>query len=166
MESIKQLFAILKDVTEKFADRETQDRMDQIINDANKRIGLFVNERFINIPPKIADPLMTSLQTELDRFAKKNESYKFDYYIMICKTYKSFTKDNKEEGTNFVNAEEEIFTNASEVAFEFCVENESDTGVGGFWTEDDKQMVPYRKILLLTASQLPNIIHNVKTFVA
>lgn len=166
MESIKQLFAILKDITEKFAERETQEKMDSIINDGNKRIGLLVNERFLNIPPKIADPLMNSLLTELDRFSKKNDAYKFDYFIMICKTYKTFTKDNKEEGMSFVNQEEEMFSNAADASFEFCVENESDTGVGGFWTEDDKQMVPYRKILLMTASKLPNIIHNVKQFVA
>lgn len=163
---MKQLFTILKELLEKYAEKAVQDKMNQIMSDENKRLGLLINERFLNIPAKIADPLMGSLQTEMDRFAKKDDSYRFDYLIMISKTHRCYGKDKKDEGVSFVNAEEEMFSNAADVSFEFSVDNESDTGVGGFWTADDKQMVPHRRVLLIMASKFQNIVHNVKSFVA
>lgn len=52
------------------------------------RIGLLINERFVNIPIKISDPLLTSLGNELNNIKKKDKSYEFEYFMMICKMYK------------------------------------------------------------------------------
>lgn len=52
------------------------------------RIGLVINERFVNIPLKISDPLLTSLGNELQNIKRKDKSYDFEYFLMICKMYK------------------------------------------------------------------------------
>ncbi|GLV44470.1 uncharacterized protein CBL_10274 [Carabus blaptoides fortunei] len=165
-ECVKQLFEALKTLAQKHASKEIEEQLNSILTNDNKKLGLLLNERFINIPAKIADPLMDSLQNEIERIAKKNPSYNFDYFLMICKTYKQLNKEKKDEGILFINAEEEIFAKASDVSFEFSVANETDTGVGGLWTEDDKQMIPQRRVLVINAQKLPNIVQNVKTFVA
>jgi protein BCP1 len=49
--------------------------------------------------------------------------------------------------------------------FEFCVEDDSDSGMAGHWMEDDLQMIPCRRVLLLKASKLEPLIERIKTFV-
>lgn len=85
----------MKTLAEKHAAKEIEEQLNSILTDNNKKLGLLLNERFINIPAKIADPLMDSLQNEVDRIAKKNPSYNFDYLLMICKTYKQLNKEKK-----------------------------------------------------------------------
>lgn len=67
------------------ADETIQNHIKKILN-THKKIGFLINERFINIPAKISVPLLNSLYEEVQRIKKKDDSYDFDYYIMICKT--------------------------------------------------------------------------------
>lgn len=122
-----------------------------------------MNERFVNIPAKIADPLLTSLQGEIHKISKKDPSYNFDYLIMICKTHKQ--KGNQTEAF-FANAEEEVFYNKAICSFEFDVSEESDTSVSGKWGEGDAEMIPFRKVLILNGKEFPSIVQNVRQFVA
>lgn len=46
------------------------------------------------------------------------------------------------------------------------MEDQSDTGVGGKWTEEDAEVVPYRCLLLIPAHKLPVIVHRIKTLVS
>lgn len=87
MSCIQQLIELLTDLTTKHADSTTQIEIKKILSSFCK-LGLLINERFVNIPAKISDPLFTSLGSEIVRIAKKDASYKFDYYIMICKLHK------------------------------------------------------------------------------
>lgn len=66
----------------------------------------------------------------------------------------------------FSNPEEKIFYDECDLSLEFNVSSESDTGVSGRWTEDDVEMVPYRRLILFKAQKLPSIIQKVKQFVA
>lgn len=84
--------SLLSELSKKHADSTTQNEINNILN-SSKKLGLLLNERFVNIPAKISDPLFTSLASEIDRISKKDPSYKFDYYIMICKLHKP--KGNK-----------------------------------------------------------------------
>lgn len=77
----------MSELTEEHADKEIQAEINKILT-SSSRIGLLINERFINIPPKIADPLLTSLDGELERIRKKDAAYDFQYLIMVCKIYK------------------------------------------------------------------------------
>lgn len=67
------------------ADKNTQNSISKILT-SHQKIGFLINERFINIPAKISVPLLNSLYEEIERIKKKNKSYDFDFYIMICKT--------------------------------------------------------------------------------
>lgn len=67
------------------ADKKTQDDVKKILS-MDQNIGFLINERFINIPAKISVPLLNSLYEEVERIKKKEKSYNFEYYIMICKT--------------------------------------------------------------------------------
>lgn len=66
----------------------------------------------------------------------------------------------------YLNAEEEFFADQAKCSFEFTVVDESDTSVGGCWTESDIQLVPFRRICLIEASKLSAIVQQVKTFTA
>lgn len=49
--------------------------------------------------------------------------------------------------------------------FEFCVKDDSDSGLAGHWMEDDVEMSPFRRVLLLKANKLDPLIERIKTFV-
>ncbi|KAI4461142.1 brca2 and cdkn1a interacting protein [Holotrichia oblita] len=157
---IQQLFSLLEDLSKKHADVETQNEIKKILSCA--RIGLLINERFVNIPAKVSDPLLTSLTAEIDRIQKKDASYAFEYLIMICKLHKSKGDDGE---IIFANGEEEIFAKEAEVSFLFNVSTESDTSVSGKWSDGDVEMIPHRKILFIKGNKLNNIVQKVKTYV-
>jgi len=158
---IKQLFDLVKELSEEHAGPTVHSEIVNILTNT-KSLGLLINERFVNIPPKISDPLFTSLMSELDRIKKKDTTYDFDYFIMICKMHKP--KGGKGE-TEFVNAEEEVFDKEAKVSFEFDVQNESDTSVAGKWKEGDVEMIPYRKVLFINGNKFNNIVQQVKVLV-
>lgn len=81
------MLSLIDELSKKHADNDTQQEVKKIASGGNK-LGLLVNERFVNIPAKISDPLFSSLLDEVNRMSKKNSSYQFDYYIMICKLHK------------------------------------------------------------------------------
>ncbi|XP_017771758.1 PREDICTED: protein BCCIP homolog [Nicrophorus vespilloides] len=157
---VKQMNTVVISQAMQHSDKNTQDQVKEIM--ANSKVGFLVNERFLNIPPKISDPLLTSLMAELDRYKRKDDSYDFDYFLVVCKMHKP-----KGGGDDFVyaNAEEEIFVNEASIQFEFSVENESDTSVAGKWKEDDVEMIPYRKVVLFKGSKFMNIVQQIKQFV-
>lgn len=173
----------MNEYVQKFANKETQELFKEKLTSGEK-IGLLINERFVNIPLKIADPLLTSLDDELNKIKKKEKSYEFDYFLMICKMYKPKSgkikaKDllfasNKIKNICFVlgndilfsNPEEQIFYDECDGSLEFNVSSESDTGVSGKWSEDDVEMIPYRRLILIKAQKLPSIVQKVKQFVA
>jgi hypothetical protein len=45
--------------------------------------------------------------------------------------------------------------------FEFCVKGDADSGQ---WMEDDVEMSPYRRVLLLQANKLDPLIERIKTY--
>lgn len=51
-----------------------------------------------------------------------------------------------------------------EVLGEYSVRSESDSAVSGTWDEDDEQFDPKRRIVLITAAQLPDMLTKIKEF--
>ncbi|KAF5278397.1 hypothetical protein FQA39_LY05886 [Lamprigera yunnana] len=159
---IQQLFELMQRITKDNVEDTTTNKINDILNNAN-RLGLLINERFVNLPPKISDPLFTSLLEELSRMAKRDPSYKFDYIILICKIYKS---KRSKENIIFSNAEEEIFQNDADVSVEYNVSSQCDTALVGQWDAGDSEMIPFRRILFIHGSKFPSIIEKVKAFVS
>lgn len=135
-----------------------------LLNDTQKSIGLLINERFVNIPPQIAIPMLENLQKEVQRAASKREAFRFDHYIMIVKQYVKEDKNNKQE-LIYSNGEEEVISEQSLSSYSYSVQSESDTALAGHWRESDSTLVPHRKVVLLDANQLDSIIHSIKQLV-
>ncbi|CAH1100751.1 unnamed protein product [Psylliodes chrysocephalus] len=157
---VQQFYSLLEELSKKHADEEIQKSITKIVNET-KRLGFLINERFVNIPAQISVPLLNSLNDEIDRIKKKDPSYDFEYFIMISKICK--TKDTDE--VIYTNDEEELFSKEADVSFEFNVSNETDTGLAGRWLAEDKQVVPYRKVIIFNANKLRNIITKITAFV-
>lgn len=134
------------------------------LNDDDKRLGFIVSERFVNIPPQIAVPLLENLSKEVTRAAKKKEKYAFTHYVMLIKFYRRDAKKNKATDGELIysNVEEEILCENCDASFEYSVQSETDSGLSGNWTESDKTLTPYRKLVLFGAPQLPAIIESIK----
>lgn len=147
----------------KHGDQETQSIFKEILEKNSNKLGFIVNERFVNIPSKISLPMLQSLQDEIHRMGKKDEGYKFDYYLMICKLWKS--KSNNSEIV-FSNDEEEIFCKKADCKFDYSVAGKTDTGLTGNWQSEDKELIPYRSIILFKAEKLPSIISEIQHFVS
>lgn len=47
-----------------------------------------------------------------------------------------------------------LFSQEAEFSFEFQVQTEQDSGLGGKWTDDDDEGTPKRKVLLIPARKL------------
>lgn len=52
---VQQLFELVQRLTKQHANADAKSKIDAIIS-SSKRIGLLINERFVNLPAKIADP--------------------------------------------------------------------------------------------------------------
>ncbi|XP_014203369.1 protein BCCIP homolog [Copidosoma floridanum] len=170
---IKQLRDLLRDHAEEHATDATNTMIKSVLENDSAPLGLLINERFINIPAQISVPLLENLLSEVKRAAQKKMPFDFSYYILICKLKKA-KEENRKKGKDkrnndeeydviWSNPEEEIFAEDAVCSFEFSVETESDNGLTGTWTEDDDELVSYRRVLLFEASKLPEIIRKVKS---
>lgn len=172
---IQQLRDLLKELSSEHATDAAYTMIKNLLENDTQRIGVLINERFINIPAKIAVPLFENLMSEMTRACAKKMPFNFSYYILICKLYKikdkkveTKTKNKKKNNTDtptivWSNPEEEIFAEEATVSFEFSVENETDSGLSGTWKETDEEMKPYRRVLLFEASKLQSIINKIKS---
>jgi protein BCP1 len=173
---IQQLRNLLKQLTDKYASYSTRVMIKNALENDTGVLGLLINERFINIPAQISIPLFENLLSEMRRAVNKKMSFNFSYYILISKQYKinvvsqdqtiinnTNQRDTKEQNIIWSNPEEEIFAEEAICSFEFSVEQESDSALSGRWTEDDYEMVPYRRVLLIEASKMQQILDKIKT---
>ncbi|KAF7273577.1 hypothetical protein GWI33_013715 [Rhynchophorus ferrugineus] len=158
---VKQFYALLDELIKQHADNNMQSDILQILQ--SNKIGFLINERFVNIPAKISAVMLNSLLDELNRIKKKDNSYDFDYYVLICKTSKP--KENNAVEELYSNDEEEIFRKAADATFDFSVEKEADVGLAGKWLSEDKQMIPYRRIIFFKGSKLNTIVNEISSLV-
>ena len=118
MECVSQLRSLLTDLSSKHADDRTVARIKQILSNDSQPVGLLINERFVNIPPQVAVPLLMNLRKEIEKAKIRKMPFDFQYFVMICKLYKSDqmkkkSKKNKDKAPEpdvlWSNAEEEVF---------------------------------------------------------
>ncbi|KAG5898212.1 hypothetical protein JTB14_005592 [Gonioctena quinquepunctata] len=154
---VQQFLSLLEELSNKHSEPPVQSKIKEVLNQ-QENIGFLINERFVNLPAVVSLSMLRSLSGDIEKMKKKDPSYDFAYYVMICKTCKP--KDNNGEEI-FSNDEEEFFCKEAAVNFEFSVEDESDTGLGGKWLSEDKQVVPFRRVLIFEANKLDKILENV-----
>ncbi|BES96658.1 protein BCCIP homolog [Nesidiocoris tenuis] len=171
-EIIGQLRTLLSELANEHATTDTAELIKTVLADPEKPLGLIINERYVNIPCQISVPLLESLSKEITKAKEKNKPFDFGYYLFICKLHKinanqTKKKKNKRQSSEEIlwsNPEEEIIDQATELKFEFPVE--TDSGLGGNWSEEDKMMSSFRRVLLFPSDRLPNIIDRIKEAVA
>lgn len=157
-----------KFLLDKIQKHPTAQSIAQILNDEQKSVALLINERFVNIPPQIAIPMLENLQKEVQRAAIKREGFRFDYYIMIVKLYQKDGKNKSKEPETeeiYSNGEEEVICEQSKIQFSYSVQNETDSALTGNWRESDTTLTPYRRILLLEANQLDSVIQSIQQLI-
>ncbi|KAL1137718.1 hypothetical protein AAG570_009414 [Ranatra chinensis] len=175
VECVSQLRTLLSELCAEHGTERCNTLVQSLLKDDTKPLGLIINERFVNIPPQIAVPLLQSLSKEIRKACEKKLPFDFAYYAFICKLHKVDGKvQSKKKGKNTVpedqviwsNPEEEIIDQEADFRFEFCVKNESDSGLGGHWLEEDVAMTPYRRVLLLSADKLEPTINRIQESLA
>ncbi|XP_022646990.1 protein BCCIP homolog [Varroa destructor] len=121
-------------------------------------VALFVSERFVNIPPRVALPLLESIHGDWKEAKKVIPSLsKVQHVVMICKQY---------AGANeviFANGEEELFVDLAELQFDYEVpRQDADTALAGKWKKSDEELKQIRKVLLLDMKKFPQMIRLIK----
>ena len=167
-EQIKELILRL---CEKNCEKSTVEQLDRLFNDTARPVGFLLSERFINVPPQIALPMHQQLQKELAETHKTNKPCgKCHFYLLISKTFveagksgskKRRSSQNKEE-LMFANAEEEFFYQKATLKFNYSVQEESNTCLGGRWSFDDVPMKPLRTVMLIPGDKMNEIMEKLK----
>ncbi|CAI9161646.1 unnamed protein product [Rangifer tarandus platyrhynchus] len=167
-EQIKELILRL---CEKNCEKSTVEQLDRLFNDTARPVGFLRSERFINVPPQIVLPMHQQLQKELAEAHKTNKPCgKCHFYLLISKTFveagKSSSKkrrssQNKEE-LMLANSEEEFFYEKAILKFNYSVQEESNTCLGGRWSFDDVPMKPLRTVMLIPGDKMNEIMEKLK----
>ncbi|KAF1504507.1 BRCA2 and CDKN1A-interacting protein, partial [Megadyptes antipodes antipodes] len=161
---------------EKSCEQHVVEQLNKLLNDNTKPVGLLLSERFINVPPQIALPMHQQLQKELTEAQRTNKPCgKCHYYLLISKTFTEATKSSskRREGRSqqkeelmFANAEEEFFYEKALLKFNFSVQEESDTCLGGRWSFDDVPMKPLRTVMIVPADGINVIMDKLKDYLS
>lgn len=153
-------------------------------------LALVINERFINLPSKIALPCYEKLVNEINeldvdkRKVKKvktadpeasgssSADYHFEHVLMICKMLK--LKKNEDEATSqprldapkviHIHDEDEVFADAAEASFDYSVAGQCDSDIYD-WDDEDNLYEPFRRVLVMSKAKWEATIDSLKQFV-
>ncbi|XP_006879930.1 PREDICTED: BRCA2 and CDKN1A-interacting protein [Elephantulus edwardii] len=162
----EQIKELILHCCEQNAEKSVVERLDRVLGDTSRPVGLLLSERFLNVPPQIALPMHQQLQKEVAEAHKTNKPCgKCYFYLLISKTFVEAGKTNsrkkwgdpKKEELMFANAEEEFFYEKASLTFSYSVQEESDSCLGGRWSFDDVPMKPLRTVMLVPAERLGEI---------
>ncbi|EDV49173.1 protein BCCIP homolog [Drosophila erecta] len=163
--SIAQLRTYILDRARTHASQEVQKQLKEILDSEQRHAGFLINERFINIPAQISVPLLQSLQQEIEAAKAKKMKFDFGNLLLLVKFYRKEAKKGKPAEDNYTNAEDELLSDRAKFSFEYSVASETDSGMSGDWLEGDAVMTPYRKLLVLEAKKLPQLIDDIQRFI-
>ncbi|XP_002734004.1 protein BCCIP homolog [Saccoglossus kowalevskii] len=182
---IKQIISLITEQCSKCGSESDIDECQKIFNDDTRPVGLLLNERFINVPAQIALPQHQSLQKDLKDAIRKGMKYSFEYFVMICKSYKELPPDergggeggdrkgkkkgkkkknkkveqNKSGELQFSNPEDEFFLKEAALSFSYPIsQGDSDSLLAGSWSFDDAPMKPYRTVIFVKRSKIQTIL--------
>jgi len=70
-------------------DSRLNDKLTNLFREnSDQHVGLIISERLINMPVQIVPPMYKMLQEEIQWAIDDNEQYKFEWYLILSKTYK------------------------------------------------------------------------------
>uniref|UniRef100_A0A2K5L8U5 BRCA2 and CDKN1A-interacting protein n=1 Tax=Cercocebus atys TaxID=9531 RepID=A0A2K5L8U5_CERAT len=157
----EQIQELILSFCEKNCEKSMVEQLDKFLNDTTKPVGLLLSERFINIPPQITLPMYQQLQKELAEAHRTNKPCgKCYFYLLISKTF------IEKAAFMFANAEEELFYEKAILKFNYSVQEESDTCLGGKWSFDDIPMTPLRTVMLIPGDKMNEIMDKLKEYLS
>ncbi|KAL4831185.1 hypothetical protein H8958_008435, partial [Nasalis larvatus] len=163
----EQIQELVLSFCEKNCEKSIVEQLDKFLNDTTKPVGLLLSERFINIPPQIALPMYQQLQKELAEAHRTNKPCgKCYFYLLISKTFVEKPSNKKKAALMFANAEEELFYEKAVLKFNYSVQEESDTCLGGKWSFDDVPMTPLRTVMLIPDNKMNEIMDKLKEYLS
>ncbi|XP_025773800.1 BRCA2 and CDKN1A-interacting protein isoform X2 [Puma concolor] len=167
----EQIKELILSSCEKSCGKSSVEQLDALFNDASKPVGFLLSERFINVPPQIALPMHQQLRKELAEAHRTNKPCgECSFYLLISKTFVEAGKNNpkkkwssqEKDELMFANAEEEFFYEKAILKFNYSVQEESDTCLGGRWSFDDVPMKPLRTVMLIPGDKMDEIMGKLK----
>uniref|UniRef100_A0A2K6RPV6 BRCA2 and CDKN1A-interacting protein n=1 Tax=Rhinopithecus roxellana TaxID=61622 RepID=A0A2K6RPV6_RHIRO len=157
----EQIQELVLSFCEKNCEKSIVEQLDKFLNDITKPVGLLLSERFINIPTQITLPMYQQLQKELAEAHRTNKPCgKCYFYLLISKTFV------EKAALMFANAEEELFYEKAVLKFNYSVQEESDTCLGGKWSFDDVPMTPLRTVMLIPDNKMNEIMDKLKEYLS
>lgn len=135
----------------------------------SSKLGLVINERYINLPPQLALPTLKDL-------ARHIESADYTHLVIISKVLlksrtaetklpskksKSCSSSDNSEPIVFVNAEEEIFSELADSQTEIDVSSICDENATWSFSSDIKY-IPHRRILILDRKTWPTLLESLE----
>ncbi|KAJ2518619.1 Mss4p nuclear export [Coemansia sp. RSA 1939] len=72
-------------------------RLADILNTPDNHVGLLISERVVNVPPQVIAPMLRMLVDEMEGADSVDETYSFDYFLLLCPLYKE-TESVADEG--------------------------------------------------------------------
>jgi protein BCP1 len=138
-----------------------------IVDNTSNCIGLLLTERFVNIPPLLAPPMLKCLNKEVESAVKKKMPYKFTHYLLIsksvCEVHKGKSPEDAEDlppALDFLNAEDQVFQQHSDFVLSFAVPD-SDDMVAGNWSKKDTALKQYRTIIVMTSDKYRKAVEKI-----
>lgn len=144
------------------------EKITELKEDTNFKLGFIINERYINLPPQLSVPTLKDLTGHLDE-------QKFTHLILLSKIFiKSRSSDTdlpskkqKKVGNSspdpliFANPEEEIICEGSEHHVDFDVSDSCDENAS--WTlSSDIRYIPHRRVLIVDSKKWPDIMKSLE----
>ena len=130
-------------------------------------VGLLLTERFVNIPPLLAPPMLKCLCKEIDSAKLKKMPYDFTHILLISKSYDQSVQSkngSSNEGLppclEFINPEDEIFQQYAQCVASFPVP-EAEHLVGGSWGPKEKSMPQYRTVSLMPMDKFKGAVNQI-----
>ncbi|KAG5670520.1 hypothetical protein PVAND_000778 [Polypedilum vanderplanki] len=162
---IQQIKNFILEKAEKNASDATVKLVKNILTNDSISTGFVINERYVNIPVQISVPMLENLCKEVKRAVDKNKPYNFSYYIMILKFHRREAAKGHSQEDFYSNQEEELFLKESLANFEYSVKNEADSGLDGKWKEEDEELTPYRKVVIIDGKKFPQIVESINSYI-
>ncbi|ELU14746.1 hypothetical protein CAPTEDRAFT_21623 [Capitella teleta] len=142
--------------------KQKKAQLAEILESVENQVGFLINERFINIPAQVALPCFESLIKEMEEACKKQMKYDFSHFVVISKTCKlPIAVSSKVDMRTFINAEEELILQESEMSFEFSVKSERDTCISGEWDDEEEALEPFRTVMVFKKDRFPVILEEI-----
>lgn len=172
-ESIKE---IVKYLNERCAKKPVSlKKLNALLEDKDKPVGLLLNERLINMPPQVVPPMFKMLLEEIQWAIEDKEPYQFEYYMVISKLYRmveskvdkeddqTSTKTGKAEKPGevfYFQPEDEIIEKYSTLKIDFRMAKSTNTdSKRAFY---DYGIDTFRRILILPADKLQKVVDEIE----